>query len=282
MPLLWLPLFIKAVLTTLVVVSAAVLAEAFGPFWGALIASLPVSAGPAYVFLAMSHDARFVAASALSSLAANAATGAFLIVYAVTVRRLPGWSGLGAAVATWLGASLAIRQIPWTPAAAVLLNLVVYGAGHFICRTIDPEPARPRPDRRCFDLPLRAVLVATFVCGVVVASSVLGPEATGIAAVFPISLGSLIVMLQPRLGASASALLATNAMRAMFGFGLALLALHLSIELWGTARALTTALLVTIAWSGVLLARRCFVTPRIEPIPRDGVSPRPCVRSQLS
>jgi hypothetical protein len=253
MPLLWLPLLIKAVLTACVVVCAAALAEAFGPFWGALIASLPVSAGPAYVFLAMSHDAGFVAGSALSSLAANAATGGFLIVYAVTVRRLPAWSGLGAAVATWLVASLAIRPIPWTPEAAGLLNLVVYGTGHLICRNADPEPAPPHLERHWFDLPLRTVLVATFVCGVVAASSVLGPEATGIAAVFPISLGSLIVMLQPRLGRRASALLAATALRAMFGFGLALLALHFAIEPWGAVRALTIALVVTVTWSGLLL-----------------------------
>jgi uncharacterized membrane protein (GlpM family) len=281
MPILFAPLLIKAVLTALVVVCAAVLAKARGPFWGALIASLPVSAGPAYVFLVMSHDSGFVAGSALGSLAANAATGAFLIVYGVTVRRLPGWSGLGAAVTTWLAASLAIRQTPWTPAAAGLLNLVVYGAGHFICHDADPTPARPRPERRWSDLPLRAVLVATFVCSVVVASSVLGPEATGIAAVFPISLGSLIVMLQPRLGGSASAQLATTALRAMFGFGPALLALHLTIEPWGATRALTTALLVTIAWSGLLLARRHPVAPKTDAVPSEKTLPGPCVRSQL-
>jgi hypothetical protein len=263
MPILLVPLLIKAVLTALVVMCAAGLAEAFGPFWGALIASLPVSAGPAYVFLAMSHNSGFVAGSALSSLAANAATGAFLIIYAVTVRRLPAWWGLGAAVTTWLAASLAIRQIPWAPGTAGLLNLVVYGSGYIICRNPGPASARPRPERRWFDLPLRAALVATFVCGVVVASSVLGPEATGIAAVFPISLGSLIVMLQPRLGVSASAQLATTALRAMFGFGLALLALYFTIEPWGTAGALTTALLVTITWSGLLLVSGSPTAPRI-------------------
>ena len=147
MAALWVPALAKAVSTAMVVVVASALAEAIGPFWGALIASLPVSAGPAYVFLAMQHDAAFVAASALSSCAANAATGLFLIVYATTARRLRLWQGLGAALATWLVASVLMRQIAWTPATVVLLNLAVYGAGFLMLERHgrNPAPTSHRP-----------------------------------------------------------------------------------------------------------------------------------------
>ena len=43
---IWLPPIVRALATAPLVVSASVAAEALGPFWGALIASLPVSAGP--------------------------------------------------------------------------------------------------------------------------------------------------------------------------------------------------------------------------------------------
>src|SRR6476469_6707795 len=99
---IWLPPLIRALTTALLVLGASVAAEMAGPFWGALIASLPVSAGPAYVFLAMQHDPGFVAASALSSCAANAATGLFLIVYGLLAVRLAPWRGLGIAVGVWL------------------------------------------------------------------------------------------------------------------------------------------------------------------------------------
>ena len=79
----WLPPLVRALATALLVVSASAVAETLGPFWGALIASFPVSTGPAYVFLAMRHGMDFVAASALSSFAANAANGLFLIAYGV-------------------------------------------------------------------------------------------------------------------------------------------------------------------------------------------------------
>jgi hypothetical protein len=295
---LLLPTLIKALTTALLVVLASALAEALGPFWGALVASLPVSAGPAYVFLSMQHTGDFIAASALSSAAANAATGLFLIVYAMLARRVSLWPGLGVAVAAWLVASLALRQVDWTPATVTLLNLAVYGSGFVLCRrmehptigpatigpstigranigpaTIDPSTIGPStigpstigPSTICplgarrrnrFDLPVRAIAVALFVSAVVLASAMLGAEATGIAAVFPISLISLIVILRPRVGGAASAVLAASALRAMLGFGLMLLTLHLAIPPWGTDKALVAALLVSLAWSAALLALR--------------------------
>ena len=56
------------------VVSASFIAERSGPAIGALVATLPISAGPAYVFLALDHDAAFIAQGALTSLPINAAT----------------------------------------------------------------------------------------------------------------------------------------------------------------------------------------------------------------
>jgi hypothetical protein len=48
--LFWLPLLVKIGATVALVVGASVAAERSGPFLGALIATLPVSAGPAYIF----------------------------------------------------------------------------------------------------------------------------------------------------------------------------------------------------------------------------------------
>lgn len=254
-----LPALVKALATALLVVSASMVAEALGPFWGALIASLPVSAGPAYVFLAMRHGPDFVAASALSSCAANAATGLFLIVYGVLASRAPPWRSLGIAVMAWLAASLGIRLVHWIPLTALALNLVVYSVGFGLVsssRGTASPPVVPSRRRRS-DLLVRAAAVAGFVSIVVAASSMLGPDATGIAAVFPISLISLIVIVRPRIGGVASSQLAASALRAMLGFGIMLLALHLAIQPWGTAAALILALLVSTCWSvGLLLLRR--------------------------
>src|SRR5262249_13993050 len=65
------------------VVSASVITERSGPVIGALVATLPISAGPSYVFLALDHDAAFVAEGALASLPINAATIFLALTYAV-------------------------------------------------------------------------------------------------------------------------------------------------------------------------------------------------------
>jgi hypothetical protein len=59
--------------------------------------------------------------------------------------------------------------------------------------------------------------------------------------------------LYPRSGGPASARLASTALRAMLGFGVMLLVLHLAIRPWGATAALAAALAVSLAWSTGLL-----------------------------
>ncbi len=251
---LWLPPVVRAVLTALLILAASRLADRMGPFWGALVASLPVSAGPTYVFLSIDHDPGFVAASALVSCATNAATGLFLIVYALLARRGLVLS-LGVASATWLAAAFAIAQLAWSPATALLANVVVAVAG---CRILPAATAVPTRVSRAgpglrADQIVRAVAVALFVSAVVFGSRWLDPGITGVVALFPVTFLSLFVLVHPRQGAVACAAMASGAVRAMFGFGLMLLGLHLAIVPLGVVPALVIALLLTLAWSGGLL-----------------------------
>ncbi len=79
---------LKLLSAAAVVIVAACLVERSGPFIGAMIVTLPISTGPAYVFLAMEHPPQFLAATALSSLVANAVTPVFMSVYALLVARI--------------------------------------------------------------------------------------------------------------------------------------------------------------------------------------------------
>ena len=56
-----LTLVLRMAVTAAFVVSASVITERAGPVIGALVATLPISAGPSYVFLALDHDAAFIA-----------------------------------------------------------------------------------------------------------------------------------------------------------------------------------------------------------------------------
>ena len=83
-------------ITAAFVVSASVITERSGPVIGALVATLPISAGPSYVFLALDHDAAFIAEGALASLPINAATIFLGLTYVVLAQRYSAWSAAAA------------------------------------------------------------------------------------------------------------------------------------------------------------------------------------------
>ena len=93
----WLSLATKMVSTGMLVVVASILVERAGPFIGAMVATLPISAGPAYVFISLDHDSTFVAESALVSLAINAAVALYISAYALLAQGRGMLVSLGAA-----------------------------------------------------------------------------------------------------------------------------------------------------------------------------------------
>src|SRR6202453_4013649 len=95
-------LLLRMAVTAAFVVSASVITERAGPVIGALVATLPISAGPSYVFLALDHDAAFVAQGALASLPINAATIFLGLVYVVLAQRHSGPVSWACAAAVWI------------------------------------------------------------------------------------------------------------------------------------------------------------------------------------
>ncbi len=253
-----LALLLRAAISALVVVGATVAADAAGPFWSGLIVSLPVSAGPAYVMLALQHDPAFVAASALGSLAVNAASFVFLAALALLAARVRwGWALAGSLIA-WAGAALLIRQIEWDAVGASLLNLGAVLAGLALTRSVGRAPVAMRDPvrRRWFELPARAAMVGLMVGGVVTGSRALGPALTGMATVFPVAFTSFALLVLPRVGGAVAAAIMVSALRAMTGFALALLTLHLAAVPLGAGVALAVALLPSLGWSAMLMAGR--------------------------
>jgi hypothetical protein len=251
----WLSLGAKVLATMLVVVTASVVAERSGPFWGGLVASLPVVAGPSYLLLAMQADADFVARSALSSFTALSAIALFLLVLVKAAPRTHLATAFAAATFVWLAAAALLLKFPPGLLAGLLLNLAVFSA----CWALTHEAwtfqsNRVALPRRWFDVPLRALLIGCFVAGVIAASLAIGQVATGIAVMFPISLGSLYVLVHARLGGRAAATAMAGAVRAIGGLGAALLVLHLTTRPWGTPLALVSALAVSLVWWGGVVA----------------------------
>jgi hypothetical protein len=91
-----LTLIVKMAITAAFVLAATITAERAGPLVGGLVATLPIGAGPVYVFLALDHDAQFISQSAVASLAVNAANVIFAVVYCGLAQRRSLAISLGA------------------------------------------------------------------------------------------------------------------------------------------------------------------------------------------
>jgi uncharacterized membrane protein (GlpM family) len=261
---LWTALLVKAVTSALIVVLASVVAEAAGPFWGGLIISLPISAGPAYAMLALQHDAAFIAAGALASLAANAATFVLLTVIALLAPHFRRPAVMTGALAAWLVTLLLISTVHWSVVGALLLNIGLIVPATLLTRdTVRlSAPATGTLRRRWYELPARAALVGCVVASVVTLSRILGPSVTGMAAVFPVAFTSFAFLLLPRLGGLASAAVMAGAIRAMPGFTLALLVLHLVAEPFGTWAGLAAMVATSLLWSAGMMAVRAVAARR--------------------
>jgi hypothetical protein len=248
----------KVVGAATVVILAARAAERSGPFVGAMIATLPLSTGPIYAFLAIDHGPEFIAQAAVMSVASTAAIVAFVAVHALAAQRFATLGSLALATLAWLCVALLLQLHAWSFAEACLLlaggfALAVRGLRRFAVAA--PPAAGPRSR---FDLPLRALLVAALVIATSLASRAFGPSFTGVLATYPVVFTSLIVLLQPRGGGAFASAVLVNGLKGLLGFGTALAVLHVGALRVGSAAALILALVVSIGWntSLALLKRR--------------------------
>ena len=218
-----LTLGLRMAITAAFVVTASVITERSGPVIGALVATLPISAGPSYVFLALDHDAAFIAEGALASLPANAATIFLGLTYVVLAQRRSALVSAAAAIAVWVALVLIVRQFNWSLAAGLIVNAITFA----ICVS----------------------LVATLVATVVTLSGWVGPGISGTLALFPVVFTSMMLILHPRIGGPPTAAVIANGAWGLMGFGLAIAVLHVAALRFGSTTALSLGLATCIGWN---------------------------------
>lgn len=242
-------LLVKMISTAAIVVTASWIAERTGPLLAALIATLPISAGPVYVFLAIEHGDAFIAQAALGSMAANLGTAGFAAVYVMIGSRLPTLLALGVSLAAHLALLALFRSVELGFAELLALTLGVYAVLHLLVRIRLRATPKARPRLAWHALPLRALLVALLVAGVTSVSATIGSRWSGLLATFPVVLSTLVLFLQPRLGGPATAAILASGMLGLMGFGVGLAALHLTAEPLGRWPALALGLAVCLLWN---------------------------------
>lgn len=251
----WLAIAVKMAIGASVVIAATVAAERAGPLIGALIATLPVSAGPSYFFLAFEQEAAFFSQSALGSLLLNASTAIYATTYVLLSQRRPFVVCVPAAIATWLGSFFLFSHFIREGIAAAILNIGIFATCFYLVRRYR-SVRMPKIQLRWYDFAFRAGLVGTLIGVILLLNTVLGPIVTGALAAFPIVFTSMMLILHHRYGGPACAAVMANGITGLIGFGIAAYVLHASVISLGVPFALTIALMITVAWNLAVFALR--------------------------
>jgi hypothetical protein len=230
------------------VVTASFITERSGPVIGALIATLPFSAGPSYVFLSLDHDSAFIAQGALASLPINAATMFLGPTYVVLAQRRNALVSTGGAITVWIAIATLARTVPWSLATGLVANAIAFAICLPLLRRFR-HAKMPLITRRWYDIPLRAGLVATLVAVVTTLSGWVGPGVSGTIALFPVVFTSIMLILHPRIGGPATAAVVANSGWGLMGFGIAIAVIHLAALPFGSAIALSLALATCVCWN---------------------------------
>jgi hypothetical protein len=247
-------LVVKMLTAAVIVVSASMIAERTGPLMAAMVATLPISAGPVYFFLALEHDDAFIAEAALASMGANVATASFSLAYIFAAQRLGMVPSLALGFLAHAPTIALFRW--WQPGFTTMLGvlIVLFPLAHLGVRGLlrARSLAPPLKDPRI--IALRALFVALLVAAITTLSHAIGGNWTGLFATFPVVLSSLILFLHGRIGGPAMAAVIARGMLGLMGFGAALAAVHLLAEPMGRWWALAAGLAISVLWNSGLVA----------------------------
>ena len=250
----------RIAVTGTVVVAASLAAERVGPLVGGVVVSLPVLAGPGYVFLALTASDEFVAETALASLAVMTASAAFLTAYVIAAPRMAAFPAILIAYLAWCVAAGLVSTLTFTWWSALAANLAALAVGRMLARP--PALSRlteVRPPTG-LDLLVRALISGTLLAIVVAISGGVGPRATGILMVMPVTFTSLAWIMHRRYGGAVAAATMAASLIGMLGLVAALLGVHLMAKPLGAWWALVMALGLSLAVSALIVVtswRRC-------------------------
>ena len=246
--LFWLALAVKMTAGSALVLASTITAQRAGPLVGALIATTPATTSVAYILIAIDHDDAFVAQSALGTLAINAVTAFYSLVYVKLAQRYSSWLCVTGAFGSWLVLAWFVQAHAWTLPQAILLNVVVLPFCVGLARAERHAPM-PRVPITWPDLALRAATVALLIAAVVALSFRIGPTAIGVLATFPTGYLCIMIILHRRVGGPAAAAVIAHGMMGLVGFAFAVVVLHLTAVPLGRVAALILTLALAIAWN---------------------------------
>lgn len=243
----------RMAISAAVVVTASLAAERGGPLLAAAIATLPLSIGPAYVFLALDHGPDFIAASALASVISASANSAFTMAYVAAARHNGTAVSIASALLAWVLFLSLVGQVAWTLPGALALSFGLSLVAIWATRRVRRYTHTVRLPIRPWHVLARAGAVMGLVAVVTLVGAWIGPRAAGLVAFVPIVFTSLAAIMQPTIGGRAVSAVLANGLVGMMGYAPAFALVHLTAERLGSFPALLLGLGVCLGWNAVAI-----------------------------
>lgn len=240
-----------------VVVTVALISERVGPFFGAMVASLPTYTGPIFVFLALDFPPEHLSRVAVAAVASCGVIPVNVLIYGLLARR--GHSmivSLLGAFGAWFACAIFVQLYDWTLVEAFIFAVPIFAVALLIAPYFMDAVPQKAGQRSLLDLAVR-VLMVTSVVGCVNASSPFLPaQLTGILAIIPIVTASLIIVLHGRIGGPATAALLAHTIGGLIGMLFALTFVAATIVAWGPVFSLSSGLAICVLWNLMLIVAR--------------------------
>ena len=250
-------LALKLAISAGVVVTASFIIERSGPLVGALIASLPLSSGPIFVFLALEHGPEFLATTALGALPPMIGIAAFQYAYVRLAQRRRTLPAIAGALLVWAVVAEVVRALHLPFALLAPLTIGAYLLAFRLVRPYLGWVASGALPRRWWDIPFRGFMVALVTAISLLVGRLLGPGAAGLVALMPSVYVPLVLILQPRIGGRNTAAVLGIALPGMIGLTLGQIWIYLTATWLGSAWALLGGGLISMGWNlGVLHVKR--------------------------
>jgi len=180
-------MLLKLTIAPLLILLITYAQKRFGSFVSGIIPGLPITSGPISYFIALEQGKLFAANSAVASLYGMSGIGLFCFSYLVVSRRFGVFKSLFTALSIWCVFSIITLFFPVDIIVAsvvslcILLGLTVISTKLNI--SVDAKPLNAR-----WELPVKMVLVTSFIMLVTFISQHIGSAWSGLISTFPVIL----------------------------------------------------------------------------------------------
>jgi hypothetical protein len=230
---------LKLVLVPLLILGITLAGRRWGPAVAGWLSAFPVVAAPVLLFISLDQGARFAASAAAGTLAAVLAILVFGISYAWAATRFSWGISLTAAFVCYLGAVACLTL--WAPSVGVVAPIVV-AALLGVSRLFPEAPLIVASSAPANDIAWRMAAGAALVVSLTHFSPRLGPQLSGLFAMFPIMLSVLVVFSHRHAGAGFAIKLLRGTVLGYYGFATFCVVLSLSLSIVGIGAAFALSL----------------------------------------